>query len=442
MAWPLDLPGAPAAGPVPDEGRIESLDVLRGVAVMGILLVNISFFAFPFSKIDQLRWWELGRLDAAVCLFVELFCTFKFISLFSLLFGMGLALQSGRADATGRSFGGIYSRRLAVLFVLGVLHGTLLWYGDILSTYALLGFVALALRRLRDRTLLRVAAILFLVPVLLLAVCTLIDSGNAEAPASWSDYMAPHLSDESMSADFRTSLADFARFMDDEVRIYQYGPVVDQILHRSVSFAFVFMLLSLLLLGWRCLALFLLGIWLIRRGVLQRPNEHRRLLNVFMLALPAGLFIEIVGELVRYGETQRASTEMLYVICLYLGSLGMTLGYFAIIVRLCQRGIALALLHRIAALGRMALSNYIGHSVLCGLVFYSYGLGWFNRISHSTAALIAVGVLLVQLAISPVWLRHFRFGPLEWLWRTLTYLKPQPMRRASSAQLEHPLRSE
>ncbi len=431
-AWPRAPFAAEAPGPVQESQRIDSLDVLRGVAIQGILLVNIAFFVFPLMTVERL-WLALRGLDRVMYIAVEMLCTFKFISLFSLLFGMGLALQSQRADAAGRPFAGLYSRRLAVLFVFGVLHGTLLWYGDILSAYALIGFIALAMRRAGDRTLLWAALVLFLMSGLIFALLTGLDSHGANPAPTWKAAMAGATEDESVDADIRSAIAGFARFMDQEVRIYREGPVSDQILHRSAAFMIVLFEMNLLLVGWRCLALFLLGMWLIRRGVLHHPERHARLLGFLMFAaLPGGFAVQFAGLYLQHRANALGTMTYWYQAMLYVGSAGVSLGYFALIVRLCHSGRAAALLRRFAAVGRMALTNYIGHSIVCGLIFYSYGMGLFNHVSYTSAVLIAVAIFLAQLIISPVWLTYFRFGPLEWLWRSLTYWQLQPMRRELS----------
>ncbi len=168
-------PMPPPAAPVADAQRIVTLDVLRGVAVLGILLVNIAFFAFPFTDALEWEWDQLTGTDRVTRPMIQFVATGKFITIFSMLFGVGLALQSERARRAGRPFAALYSRRLLVLLAIGLGHGVLIWYGDILAFYAVIGFIALLCRRLAPRTLLIVSAILLMIPILGMTGCALID---------------------------------------------------------------------------------------------------------------------------------------------------------------------------------------------------------------------------------------------------------------------------
>lgn len=430
-----------SAAPVADAQRVVLIDVLRGFAVLGILLVNIAYFAFPVLTAENTMWWEQPWLDGAVVLLVELFCSFKFITLFSILFGIGLALQSERAKAAGRPFAGFYARRLGVLLLIGLLHGTLLWYGDILTVYAVLGFAALLCRNLSPKALLIVAISLFLVPVLGLSGCQALTSGSDSPIEHWAD-LGPDIeaglhesaASEEDAAELAAKFWAFLDFLDDEERIYAEGTFWEQVRHRSIYFVSFNVKAGVTMFGWRCLAMFLLGMFLVRIGVLREPHRFAdRFAGFVRVGLPAGIGIQALGFLLAWMYPHSLSCLLFYTTCLYVGSMGLTLAYLGIIATLCLRTLWLERLAPLAAVGRMALTNYLGHSIVCGLIFYSHGLGLFGQVTHVTTLLIALGIFAAQLIASPIWLRHFHFGPAEWVWRTLTYGRSQAFIKRASA---------
>jgi len=437
----LEASAAPVdAGPVRDAQRVVLIDVLRGFAVLGILLVNIAYFAFPLLKVDNTIWWERPGLEGVAILAVDFFCAFKFITLFSILFGIGLALQNERAKAAGRPFVGLYARRLGVLLLIGLLHGTLLWYGDILTVYAVLGFVALLCRNLAPKVLLIVAILLFLVPVLGLPGCQVPSAETDLSVEGWAglgDEIEAGIHESSTSeedaAEVAAAIRDFLDFLDDEQRIYAEGTFWEQVQHRSIYFVSLNIKLGILMVGWRCLAMFLLGIFLVRIGVFREPRRFAGLfVDLVKLGLALGIATQALGFFLAWRYPESGSCQLFYVTCLYVGSLGLTLAYLGIIATLCLRTTWLVRLAPLAAVGRMALTNYLGHSIICGLIFYSHGLGLFDRLTYLAALLIALGIFSVQLIASPIWLRHFKFGPAEWVWRTLTYGRRQAFIRQSA----------
>ena len=424
---PIPIPTArpqvsfPPAAPVRDAERIFLLDVLRGVAVLGILLVNVQFFAFPLSDAMALTWLALPPLDAVAKLFTGFFAEFKFISLFSMLFGMGLALMSGRAERSGRPFGTLYARRLLVLLAIGLLHGVLLWYGDILSLYALLGFIALPCRRLRPRTLVILAVVLFMAPLLCFGGYTAAFPDQAFS-GTW-DWAA-------IAEQVGEEAAPFFRFLADEQRVYQTGTWGEMVLHRSVTFAVMLVFANLMMFGGRCLALFFLGMAVVRAGLVDDPEQHRPAFRrMLIFGLAAGVPLQVAGFVLQARHSGKAFGDMAFFDLLYLGSMGLSLAYLGGLALLCLRRGWATRLRPLAAVGRMALTNYLSHSVICGLVFYGYGLGLIGQVRHAAAFALVLAIFAAQLVISPLWLRRFRFGPVEWLWRSATYGRLQPMRR-------------
>jgi len=446
VAVPVALAARPE--PVGEQERIVTLDVLRGVAVLGILLVNILTFAFTFSEFSVLSWRGMAPVDAAARLFIKFFAEFKFITIFSLLFGMGLAIQSRRAQQRGAPFARTYVRRLIILLIIGLMHGLLLWYGDVLFLYALVGLIAILFRNLRPKVLLTVAVCLFFFPFVLLSGCAAVaPDQDLSRPPDWEEIAreyeqsraggqaasrpasAAAAAEQRKDPSYDATMRLF-RLMADEKRIYQSGTWVEMFVHRAVTFLLLINMANLLIIGWRCLALFLLGIYLVRGGFFDDTGRHRRSYLWFVIV---GLAVGIPMQIAAIAADEAGPTVGLASLAgtglMYVATMGMALAYVGAISLLCLRQKWVARLQPFAAVGRMALTNYLTHTVICSLIFYSFGFGLFGRIGVATALLIVLAIYIAQLVISPIWLRHFRFGPMEWLWRSATYWRLQPMRR-------------
>ncbi|MCB9857937.1 MAG: DUF418 domain-containing protein [Phycisphaerales bacterium] len=436
--------------PTKETERISAIDALRGFALFGILLVNVTFFANGAPTALENAWSTGNTLDDIALFISRFFGNYKFVTLFSVLFGMGLALQSDRADRRDVSFTAVYSRRLLILLGFGIIHGIVLWYGDILSMYAILGFIAMLFRHTSRRTLLRTATVLAFIPILLMpGLFALEHMTNSYAPSESDNQTktAPIPNDEVELTAQDASAAiepdvpiNIERIMQNfgsvEVELYRRGPFHLSIIHRGITYLVLSIFVGVTILGWRCLAMFLLGIAVIRSGVMTKLSEHRRsLIRLVTIAMPIGVAIQACGEFVgrkyRYGYWETLIPEL----ATYIGSFGLTAGYFGLICLLSLGPLGRRGLAPFAAAGRMALTNYIGQSVLCGLIFYSYGMGLIGRLRFSMVLLIVCCVFAFQVVVSAIWLRHFLFGPLEWLWRSLTYARRQPMRRRLVAPL-------
>lgn len=423
-----NLPVRPEGlSPVEAGQRFLTLDVLRGIAVLGILTVNILFFAFPMEAVEQERLAGLPPADAVARLLVTFFSELKFITLFSLLFGMGLAVQSRRAQMTGRPFVGVYARRLCVLLLFGLLHATLLWYGDILTLYAVAGFVLLLCRNVRTSRLLIGAGILFIVPLLLSAAIQAIYGGDVLA-GSWDAPAASSAATAPADVDAERFRAFFAR----EAEIYSRGTWPEMVEIRTASFLLISATVNLLFLLWRSLAMFLLGVVLVRLGFFDDREQNRGIYRRMIgLGLALAVPLQATSIYLHVADREHGWLAWASIAGLYVGSAGLSSAYAGAVGLACLDRAWAKRLAPLAAVGRMALTNYIGQSVLCGFIFYGYGLGRFGQLGYAHVLMVAVAIYGVQIIVSPWWLRRFRFGPLEWLWRSATYWKLQPMRRLS-----------
>lgn len=312
--------------PVQPSERLTLLDALRGFALFGILMVNVTFFAFPFAHDESHPWWTQEPASAAARLFVELFCEFKFITLFSLLFGMGLGLQAERANKAGRPFGRFYARRMLLLLAFGLLHGFFIWYGDILTLYAVIGLIAILFHRLSNRTLLILAGVFFFIPMFGMTGCGLIAPNEDWKFEGWED-IGQRIETSATSARAEETDAGFAavraflRFMDDEQRIYGRGPYLDQMKHRAVIFVVLMGKMHVLITGWRTLAMFLFGIVLIRWRLFDGSPQRRRTYVALALGgLLAGLSFEAAGMFILLRDPHRSFNSMLNFNALYVGA--------------------------------------------------------------------------------------------------------------------------
>jgi uncharacterized protein len=406
--------------PVAATERIVFWDLLRGVAVLGILLANMPYMALSGTHTDMTGDFVGGDswLDHAEHFLVRLFVETKFVTTFSILFGAGLGLLSEKAVQRDTPFRLMYGRRLLVLLVFGVLHGTLLWFGDILATYAMLGFVAMWFRGLRVRTLLIWASTLLAVNWLMWASFGFID------PADWID---PIRGPDGQELE---GLAALALQRQDYSEVFSSGDFGRMAATRSELYAeCAFELLFLTAL--RTLALFLVGIALVKSGLFLRVAEHRR---TYQRLLVLGLGIGFPLQLAQIAVDAAGDDTLHRVASLSLffpSGIFLSLGYIGAVALWAQSSLWSGLRVRLAAVGRMAFTSYLSHSAITAIVFNYLGL--YDQWRRPGLFVLALAIFAFQLWFSPMWLRHFRFGPLEWVWRSLTYLKIMPLRRSAAA---------
>jgi uncharacterized protein len=401
-------------GPTTQSERIVSLDVLRGFAVLGILVMNIQAFSMiGAAYFNPTAYGDLTGSNYIVWLLSHLLTDMKFMALFSMLFGAGIVLMAERMEASGRKPARVHYRRTFVLLLFGVAHAWLLWVGDILYAYAMCALLVYLFRERRPTTLI-------VLGVLTLAVATALGMASQLSMPTWP---------EEMLAQFAESWAPTQEQIAAELQAYRGGwsvqneqRFVDALGMETGSFLFF--------LSWRAGGLMLIGMALYKLGV-------------FGAALPASTYKKMIAPgviiglpLAAAGVWYHTATEWALETGFfggrqfnYWGSLFVALGWVGIVMLFCQRWPGSRLYRSLAATGQMALTNYLMQTIICTTIFYGHGLGLFGSVERTGQILIVFGIWAVELLWSPWWLARFRFGPFEWLWRSLTYMRPQPLRR-------------
>jgi uncharacterized protein len=389
--------GQDVALPVPPGHRVTAIDVLRGFALFGVLLVNL-ITEFRVSLFQQFLppTMEGSRLDHVIEAVVSIGIESKAFALFSLLFGIGLAIQFDRLASTAQRLT-LLVRRLLVLLGLGLLHLCFIWNGDILTEYALVGLVALPFLYASDRTL----GVACVAALILYAVMP-----------SWIP--------ESFLGPDEAGLRQYVRIA---TSVYASG-TWSEIVRFNIAEIPRILPLHVLVVP-RTFALFLLGALAWRTGLLRDPERNRRILVATAIAgLVLGLSMSLVD--LPHAETQWKALAPVVSVLANLSPVVLAIGYGATCVALYTFTAAHRVLGSLGPLGRMAFTNYLTQSLVFGWIFFGYGLGLFGRLSPSQTMLLGTAVYVAQVLVSLWWLKRFRFGPVEWLWRTLMYETRQP----------------
>lgn len=446
------FPSAPlrarhAQAPVQESERTTSIDTLRGVAVLGILAMNIVVYALPSAAyttthnpaINQFAG-EFAGGNAIAWWINHLFFDQKMMSIFSMLFGAGVVLQDQRYAAKQGtlhgSFGNSYYLRLAALFGIGMVHAYGIWFGDILVSYALCGLVLYPARRLDAKHLIVIGLVVFCVAIVipsgLGAMISMMQSGAEEAQRAIAAGATPtefQLEMQKAWEGARNDISPTESKVLEEVNARRGSWWETFKVNAVLTFFFQSALFFMWTL-WRSLGLMLVGMGLTKLGFFAAKwtmGSYAKLAiagYIFGLSLIALGATQLIARHADVGYTFGIGAQFNYV-----GSLAVALAHASLIMCICKSGIWGALRGRLAAVGRMAFTNYLSQSIICTFIFFGFGLGYFGKFERGELVYFVVGIWALQLIWSPIWLKYFRFGPAEWLWRSLTYMHRQPMRR-------------
>ncbi|WP_083632266.1 DUF418 domain-containing protein [Domibacillus antri] len=377
--------------------RIISIDVLRGLSLFGIFLVNMLSFHSPYFYYNPYEWWKTSQ-DLTAFSWIDIFIQASFYPLFAMMFGFGVAMQYEKAKQQGRSFAWTGIRRLTFLVLLGLVHAFFIWPGDILFNYAVCGFVLLLFLRFSGRLLLIFGTALLFLPAafisLLLILAAQMDANNA---IHWTDI-----------ASVSQSIAAYGSGTYAEITTQRIN---DWLNVNMVDGSFFFQLISILpflLIGAGAFKLNMVGRWA------AQPKKTAVLFLVFFIA---GLLLKWVPHIldssnVAYSYIQDA-----------VGGPILAVSYAAFIVLLCSFEQPQKLLKPFAAAGKMSLTNYLTQSIIGTLIFYHYGLAYYGQVTVLTGIWLCVTIFSIQVIASNLWLGRFKRGPFEALWRTITYGK-------------------
>ncbi len=399
--------------PISLSDRIEILDVLRGLAVCGILIGNMQWFS-GYGMMPEALAAQTPLYDRITHFLVHFFVEGKFYSIFSFLFGFGFALQIARAEERGDLKASLFKRRLFWLLVIGLLHAYLLWAGDILSIYAVMGFLLILFRRKTNRSLIKWAIVLLAVPILTYLLQYILFAFFA--PPDLAASIEAMKMERWESSIARVSQSNYWQILTGYNREYVVGRYMGLIFDMRLP---------------KILAMFLLGFYAYRIGVFQYLSAHKVFIRrVLIWGLALGIGGNLVFALLSGHESVVPPTlaGVGGVITYAFGVPALALGIAALIATLWQKEAWQKMLAVLAPVGRMALTNYLLQTVICVLLFYGYGFGMFGKFGALGATLIALAIFLIQILLSTLWLKYFRYGPMEWIWRQLTYKKRLSLR--------------
>ncbi|MEZ4298555.1 MAG: DUF418 domain-containing protein [Polyangiaceae bacterium] len=405
------LPPAPTRA----EERIVSLDVLRGFCLLGVLVANalpwFSGRAFMDRKAVEAT---TGSADKALLFAIHLLVDGKAMTLLTVLFGLGFSLQLQRAESGGQSVLPLHLRRMAALAFIGAAHVVLLWWGDILWGYALAGMGLALFRRLRGGPLLACALVLSFLPMLVTAL------------PSVDAFLTPVLPRPPDRSVFRAEV--FAA-------IQGKGRLHLTEMHAKQAYFHV----SRMWVGYFpwLLGRFLLGCWVGETGILRHPEPYlRHIRAMLVLGLIFGLPGSAITPVRRLWMQQDVRVpESLWTVLIVPSEIGVVMlsaAYACAVVLLVSSPWGRKTVLWIAPVGRMALTTYLVQSLVCTSLFYGFGLGLAGRLFPYQIVLIALWIFAAQVVFAHLWLRRFRYGPLEWLWRSMTYARIQPISRSGS----------
>lgn len=454
---------APALlSPVAEHDRIVALDILRAIALFGVFLVNVEYFARPIEASGYGIEPGLAGVNHALAWVEYVLVMHKSWTLFAMLFGMGFAVMLERAQGAQRGFVAPYLRRTVALMAFGIAHVALAWAGDILHSYAIAACVLLVVLRGRAWWL--------LLPVPAFAVATLTIGGKGylggvigcllfACAAAWirrgdvgrlwkagamlyasvpcvilamtlpALFAAPTPARQAAAAE---RLAELQAGITHAAGVNAEGGYLDN-LQLRLRFVLDGLPDETRLLA-VAVGMFLIGVWFVRSGVVRDLRAHRALLGrTAAIGIPVGVALAVASAMISTGfDSQRTAIHTVAAQLMSLASLPLSVGYACAVLWLIQAGARVAWL---APAGRMALTNYLMQSLIGTLLFYGYGAGLAGRIDRVGQLLVVIGVFALQIALSHWWLRRFRFGPAEWLWRAATYGTWPTLRRSAGPAL-------
>ncbi|WNM18675.1 DUF418 domain-containing protein [Flavobacterium capsici] len=399
--------------PIQKEDRIDFLDIMRGIAIFFIFTANIPVFSGLFFLSDEIIKNGITLpTDDWVDIILYTIVDGKFYTIFSLLFGIGITIQYENLIARNQSFGSFFKKRMFWLLVIGAIHISLFWVGDILTLYAFLGSGLLIFIKTDNKKLIRLSIILLLLPILNTIII---------------HYF--HLDYPKIFLETNAKIANYFHLVVAErngVMATNFGAMLKNeslITFFQTNFSNVFVRIYYLFMEGRLFkvfGIFLIGIWfgrqILHHNLLTNNNLLKKIaLYGFLIGLP----ISISRTFFTFTGDDSFASQLSVSISYALGTVPLALGYFAGLALLYQK--RKGFLNNFAPVGKMALSNYLFQTLISITLFYNVGFGLAGKFGFTIIIGIVITLFIFQILLSKLWLQHFRFGPIEWIWRQLTY---------------------
>ncbi|WP_240338415.1 DUF418 domain-containing protein [Peribacillus alkalitolerans] len=387
--------------------RIETIDILRGIALLGIFLVNMPSFFSPVLHIDPYTYYKEG-IDRNLSYAVDVIAQASFYPLFAFLFGYGAVLLERSLEKKGIKFRITYTRRMIALLCFGVIHAFLVWHGDILINYAVLGLVYLLFHKLQGKTLLWVGSLLYIIPQIIMSLLVILASFVTSAGED--------------------SFKNQPDLIKQSIEIYQNGTFM-QITHQRWEDWYATNGGAVVLMFIAILPYLLVGAGAAKIKWLENPERYQKSLKITMWVSLVGA---LIFKLMPYYAGQKLSLTLVQD---FIGGTFLTFFYITSITLLLRKETMQNMLKPLSFAGRMSITNYLTQSVVCSFIFYSYGLGLYERISYTTGVVLVLVIYTLQVVFSKWWLRSHTMGPVEYLWRTFTYGKRPRWKKSKEGEV-------
>jgi uncharacterized protein len=398
------------AEPMALQSRLLNIDIIRGIALLGILLMNIQAFSMNFSAYSNpTSFGDLSGINFYVYYFSHIFADQKFMTIFSVLFGVGIVLMAENIERKGGNPGKVHYKRMFILAMFGLLHAYLLWFGDILFPYALAGMIAYTARK-------KSVKFLLITGFLSIGFCSLV---------MFLISLAIPMMEE---ADLQNMIAIWTptqEMIDKDILVNQ-ASWLGQMEHRN--FMASKMQSNVLFYMFRIVGLMMIGMALFKLDFFGKRFSNKSLVISAVITLALGLVLVITGNQANFDSGWGLDSMLSGIQPNYWGSILMAFSYMSLLVVFCRSSALIKLKSLLANVGKMALTNYLSHTLICGFIFYGWGLGFYGSFDRSDMLLVVVGIWVFQLFFSSFWMARFQFGPFEWLWRSMTYGKRQPLK--------------
>jgi len=405
--------------PIAGQERKVILDFLRGIAIFGIIAANMAVYNAPFHTMSgEFILWD-DTANKIANFFLKFFIEGKFYPLFSLLFGIGFYFFLQKANDTVNKVVFTFRKRLMFLFIFGILHVLLLWYGDVLIVYAIFGLILTWFRNRSNKTLIRSAIIFLMIPVVLIGVLV----GFMKLAM-----MVPEAA-QAIEAEFSHQISQTKEYIDKTIVTYSTGSFSEIIRIRIAEY--IESIPGYLFFYPNFMAMLLAGFYVGRKKIFEDLDSGLKILKkVFIWCLPLAIIFNLL--LAYYNQTASyiiPDWDLLIVTISYaIGGPALMFVYIYILALIYHKNVLNKIIQVICKTGQMAFTNYLSHSIICTTLFFSYGFGLYGKVNYWQGLLIAIAIYVVQVIWSHYWLKYYKFGPFEWLWRSMTYGKWQTMK--------------